>query len=131
VGGDRFAANVVVFPYGIYYGRITPEEASEVIRRTEAREIWLERYRGRSTFPRIVQAAEYFARRESNDISIHGFLDYTSEPLPGGRTRVRFPGGRTVDLELTQSQHKQRLTCSAAEPSPVPEYRLIRYAHET
>jgi hypothetical protein len=131
VGGDRFAANVVVFPYGIYYGRVTPEEAAEVIRSTNAGEVWLERYRGRSIFPRIVQAAEYFERRESNTLTIGAFREFIAETVTPGVTRVRFSNGHCVDVEVSQSAHLQRLTCSAADLSQVPEYRLIRYTQET
>jgi hypothetical protein len=31
VGGDKFAANVICFPYGIYYGRVAVSEVGEII----------------------------------------------------------------------------------------------------
>jgi hypothetical protein len=34
VGGDRFAANVVVAPYGLYYGHVPPAEVLGLVRRT-------------------------------------------------------------------------------------------------
>ena len=37
VGGDRFAGNVVVFPYGIYYGRVGPEDVPDVSYRKPAK----------------------------------------------------------------------------------------------
>ena len=31
VGGDRFAGNVVILPHGLYYGRVTPENAHDLL----------------------------------------------------------------------------------------------------
>jgi hypothetical protein len=31
IGGDRFAANVVCFPHGVYYGRVGPAELVDLI----------------------------------------------------------------------------------------------------
>ena len=32
VGGDRFAANLVAFPHGLYFGRVEPDEGPEIVR---------------------------------------------------------------------------------------------------
>jgi hypothetical protein len=64
IGGDRFAANVVSLPSGVYLGRVPPERAADIVRDLSAGSIDLEHYRGRSCYPTIVQAAELAARRE-------------------------------------------------------------------
>lgn len=64
VGGDRFAANLVALPSGVYLGRVEPEHAVSVVRGLLEDRIDLDTYRGRSCFPTIVQAAEIVARRE-------------------------------------------------------------------
>ena len=65
VGGDRFAGNLVAFPHGLYFGRVEPEEAPEIARGyAEGRIARLPRYRGRSSDPRHVQAAERALRDE-------------------------------------------------------------------
>ena len=59
VGGDRFAANLVAFPHGLYHGRVEPDEGPEIARGyREGRIARLDRYRGRSSDPFHVQAAE-------------------------------------------------------------------------
>lgn len=59
VGGDRFAANLVAFPHGLYFGRLEPEEGPELVAAyAEGRISPLRRYRGRASYRRHVQTAE-------------------------------------------------------------------------
>ena len=47
VGGDRFAGNMVVFPHGLYFGRVEPDEGPGIAHAyAEGRIGSLERYRG-------------------------------------------------------------------------------------
>jgi hypothetical protein len=59
VGGDRFAANVVAFPHGVFLGRVRPADASELASGyADGRIAPLDRFRGRTRDPFDVQAAE-------------------------------------------------------------------------
>ena len=62
IGGDRFAANVVVLPYGLYYGGVTPATAADLVAATERGEVVPDLLRGRSSSPVAVQTAEHHAR---------------------------------------------------------------------
>ncbi len=62
VGGDRFAANVVILPHGLYYGRVTPTTAVAVARRHLEGRVDVESLRGRSCLAPVAQAAQHFAR---------------------------------------------------------------------
>jgi hypothetical protein len=128
VGGDRFAGNVVVFPYGVYYGHVTPEDVPDLIAASERGEIWLKGYRGRCIHPRLVQVAEYFARRESGRLGIE---EFTFVERAAGRVVFRAASdGSLHDVEFrTRSQPLQeRLTCLATAPSDIPQYDLVRYS---
>ena len=46
VGGDRFAANVVSLPHGVYYGRVEPDEAAGLLDELRDGLLALHRYRG-------------------------------------------------------------------------------------
>ena len=61
-GGHRFAANVLVLPTGLQFGRIEPDVASLVVARALSGKIELDRYRGRTCYPPSVQAAERAVR---------------------------------------------------------------------
>ena len=52
LGGHRFAANVVVLPAGLQFGRVDAEEAPYVVARALGGRIELERYRGRTSLRR-------------------------------------------------------------------------------
>lgn len=63
LGGDRFAANMLVAPDGLYYGRLDPETAVTIARARLAGEVELDHLRGRTCYPMPVQAAEIGLRR--------------------------------------------------------------------
>lgn len=63
VGGDRFAANLVVLPSGAYYGRLDPEDAVRVAQAALAGRVTLNPFRGVAGLPEAAQAAECFLRR--------------------------------------------------------------------
>jgi hypothetical protein len=69
-GGHRFAANVLVLPAGLQFGRVKPEEASEIVSRALAGSIELDRYRGRTCLPPAVQAAEQAVRVASGLVRV-------------------------------------------------------------
>lgn len=129
VGGDRFAGNVVVFPYGIYYGRVMPHDVQMLVDKTKLGEIVLRHYRGRSCYPRAVQAAEYFLRRETGLLGIAAvrLASFTAETLTSdfvGADGERF----RVSVRLVPDFFEARLTCSAEEASPIPQYELASLA---
>jgi hypothetical protein len=61
-GGHRFAANVLVLPAGLQFGRVEPEEAPGVVASALGGSIELDRYRGRTCFTSAAQAAERAVR---------------------------------------------------------------------
>lgn len=58
LGGHRFAPNVLVFPQGVLYGRVTLESVDEFLAATEAHDVDFSHLRGRARYPAHVQAAE-------------------------------------------------------------------------
>jgi hypothetical protein len=107
VGGDRFAGNLVVFPHGLMFGRVEPERAAGIIAASGAGRIELERYRGRTSHPMSVQAA---------DIAVRTRLGLDRDgPLVSVRLGV--PAGEaTVEVERHELR-PMRLTCSAGVES--------------
>ncbi|MBW8482465.1 sucrase ferredoxin [Actinomadura parmotrematis] len=80
VGGDRYAANLVCLPRGLYYGDLGKEEAAAASAAYLRGEVLLERYRGRAGLPEPVQAAEHFVRAHSGILGIDAV---TVESLTG------------------------------------------------
>ena len=126
VGGDRFAANVVAFPHGWYFGRVEPEAAPAVARAYREGRVDLDHARGRSCFATDVQAAELFLRRERGLVGVDHIaverIDRVSDetvvvfatPLGGADVRVRRSAAAPA-----------RLTCHADDERSAPEFALV------
>ena len=67
LGGDRFAATMLVLPEGLCYGRVDSTDSAELIRLYLDGRLDNRFLRGRASFPHAVQAAQYFAREASGD----------------------------------------------------------------
>lgn len=115
VGGDRFAANVVVLPEGLYYGRVTVHEAWPLLDEHLNRRLYLARFRGRSSFPMAVQAAEIEIRRVTG---LPGIDDLELEEIErrGEAWAIRFSTvrGESYEVEVVREAGPLTyLTCSA------------------
>jgi hypothetical protein len=135
LGGDRFAGNLVCLPHGLYFGHVAPEEGAAVVAAYRAGEIVLERYRGRSCFPMVVQAAEILVRQQ---LGLRGLDDV----VPAGRRRVA-DGEHEVVLRLPDAGPPlvarvrtapdpvlRALTCRGPESHPAT-YELLSLTEQT
>jgi hypothetical protein len=128
IGGDRFAANAVVLPWGIYYGPVELRDSDLLLESVQRGEIFLSAYRGRSSMARVEQAAETFVRRDRNLLSRDSLHLLTRESLGAERTRVQLQddAGTQYDVLVEQYAVKEALlTCMAKEENPIPQFRLI------
>ena len=90
-GGHRFAANVLVLPSGVQLGRLSAEEAPDVVARALAGRIDLDRFRGRTMYSPTAQAADIVVRREHG---LHGIDDLQLVGVDGETVRFRDSSGR-------------------------------------
>lgn len=119
VGGDRFAANVVCLPTGVYFGRVPPGSAAAIIRDHDAGLLALDHYRGRSWYPPLVQAAEVLARLELGERRL-GELAVRSWSVEGDRAAVQLASGDgTVTAEVSRRPGAAvALTCAPTASRP-------------
>jgi hypothetical protein len=128
VGGDRFAANVVALPHGVYYGRMTPDDAAVVARRHVEGRLTLPVFRGRSCFAPAVQAAQHFARHELAVDEIEALPPAGSRQVATAETEVTLrhrDGVVTVVVRESESEPVPRPTCGAAIASRMREWELV------
>jgi hypothetical protein len=115
VGGDRFAANVVSLPRGIYYGRVPPDGAARIVADDRDGLVDLDCYRGRSCYPPLVQAAEWFARSRLGDRRADGIGVLSLEPVGDGEWIVHLQqrGGPAVTAHVHRGRTDsvEQLTC--------------------
>lgn len=126
IGGDRFAANLVCFPHGIYYGRVTPDNVVELMSAYARGDISLDHYRGRCCYRFAIQAAEYFLRRQTNLVGVDD-VTFSDSSVTDGRVTASFlAGGRAAEIEIRVTDGPaHHLTCEAARSLPVPRYDLV------
>ena len=131
VGGDRFAGNVVVLPHGLYYGRVDPEDVDELLAAHATGSILLDRFRGRSSYPFPVQAAEQAIRESTGLVGIDDLVFLGSRRVGDGVTRARFEAlGATVhevDVVGTLDDEPEYLTCGSEEPRRARRCRVVRH----
>ncbi|MEZ0072612.1 sucrase ferredoxin [Planotetraspora sp. GP83] len=72
VGGDRYAANLVCLPHGLYYGSMSQAAAIAAANAYRHGEVVLDRFRGRAGIPEPLQAAEHFVRSHTGELSVGG-----------------------------------------------------------
>jgi hypothetical protein len=131
VGGDRFAANVLWFPYGLYYGHVSSEDVHPLLDACLERKVHLKNLRGRSCHLRQAQAGEYFVRMKSGVMGVAQLNLLDAERLSPDRWRTRFSeSGRTYSVEMrcVESHSKEYLSCRADEPRSVTQYELVDYS---
>ncbi|NLV55479.1 MAG: sucrase ferredoxin [Acidimicrobiales bacterium] len=124
IGGDRFAANIVVLPDGLYYGRMEPTDAERLLDAHAVGEIALPWYRGRSTLRFAEQAAEHAVRER---YGIVGVDDVVVVPGEGhSRIRVEARGLPPVEVHLrrTVALSAEPLTCHGSPQQQVPTYTV-------
>lgn len=134
VGGDRFAANVVILPEGLYYGRVEPNAVEALLEQHTRRRLALDNYRGRSSLSFAEQAAEYFVRQEHGIDDIDAVIGVRRD-AERGEYLVDVAGGEandgagahrfTVSLRRTMSPSPTPLTCKGIDGLDYPTYRLL------
>jgi hypothetical protein len=127
IGGDRFAANVVCFPHGLYYGRVQPHNVVRLMNDYAQATLSLEHFRGRCIHPFPVQAAEYFARRaiDNTEIDALSVLRFNRTADEVAVTIAMRNGGRVEVLMRISQMGDYQLTCRAERTNLIPRYDLV------
>ncbi|MBF4768735.1 sucrase ferredoxin [Nocardioides agariphilus] len=129
IGGDRFAGNALVLPYGLYLGRLGPESAVAAARDVLGGRLPLDVLRGRSSLSMPAQAAEIVLRRHLG-VTEMAALRVLGIRRDGAVTTVDLAvadGRWTVAVRTTQGDDAQ-LTCSARRLNPVPVHEIVDLA---
>ena len=123
LGGDRFAANVLVLPHGFYYGQV-PGDGAELVAAHERGQVALPWLRGRAGVPPAGQAAQQHARGElgSSASTTCRSRDVHAVTAPGREVErwtvtMAGPEGDVVaTVESRPSGVAANLTCRATHP---------------
>ncbi|WP_081788293.1 sucrase ferredoxin [Candidatus Blastococcus massiliensis] len=132
LGGDRFAANVVVLPHGFYYGQV-PGDGGLVVAAHERNQVALAWLRGRAGLSAPAQAAQHGAREELGRLGVDDLAPVATtrlpDPAPGVErwevTLADPEGPVIVVVESRPSPEAVHLTCSAARPGRVRTWHRL------
>jgi hypothetical protein len=131
VGGDRFAANLLVLPHGLYFGRLRADTARGVARLLAAGELDLDHLRGRSGLGTPLQAAEVALRRYTDERRVDAVRFVSRRVAEGqagaGQTTALFDiDGRRYAVAVTSRRGPdlEKLTCSALRENPVVRHEV-------
>jgi hypothetical protein len=127
IGGDRFAANVLVLPEGLYYGRVSAAAAPALAETHLAGHLDLDLLRGRSGLGFPVQVAEVAVRRVVGETRTHAVrLLGTTRDQDDVTARLDV-AGTTYDVVVRRSRTEQEhlLTCRARRAETAPTYDVL------
>jgi len=125
VGGDRFAANVLVLPLGLLYGRVVESLAEPLVNLTERGEVLGQNLRGRVGFSPESQAAMSLVHRELPGLSVTDVRFIGSDRRSAESTAVRLTvqGAAVEVLVRVEQSSTQWLTCQTEHPSRAKVYQ--------
>ena len=125
LGGDRFAATMLVLPAGLCYGRVDSTDAAELVRLYLDGRLDNRFLRGRTSLPHAVQAAQYFAREQYGEDRIEAFSPID---VQHGDNRIRVllaAAPRPLEVVLAEEMTDPlQSTCSASMTGRVRTYVL-------
>ncbi len=124
IGGDRFAANVLVLPTGVLYGRVDADDAERLVAAAEAGLVLGDRLRGRVGLPPEAQAAiaAVLAERPGTplDAVTAGPVRAAGADDVGVRIRV---AAEEFDVAVRRVHaDPEWLTCQSAAPGRATDY---------
>jgi (2Fe-2S) ferredoxin len=126
-GGHRFAANMAMFPHGLFYGQVEPTEAATIIDSYRDGRIVLDGFRGRSAFDDVTQAADYLVRRQDSFTGIDDLVPNGATELAPDRYEVSFDGPEgpiVVKLEVRDGPMRPE-SCNKPKLTAVKLYRQL------
>lgn len=126
IGGDRFAANLVVLPHGFYYGHLPASEAVALARAHDDGFVESRWLRGRSSIPAAVQVAQHHARLATGERGVDAFVPRGVESAGPQEWRVRL-GDPDIVLRVREQVREvgRPLTCAAVAPGRVRSFELV------
>jgi hypothetical protein len=123
IGGHRFAATMLAFPYGLAFGRVPAARGPDIVAALERGEIVLEHLRGRAGDPWAAQAADVLVRRR---LGLRGLDALAVEAVDDAVVTLRASDGSRLRATVARREDPRPRPISCGdEPETVPEYELL------
>jgi hypothetical protein len=129
MGGHRFAANVLLLPHGLLYGRVDPENALAILAAYQQGHMVLPSLRGRTCYPPVAQAAEILLRQEIVETSLNALRLLDVHEIPPLAWQVDFISQKTSDIYHCMVQEEELAervfeSCTLDKSTPITHYHI-------
>ncbi|MGV9826307.1 sucrase ferredoxin [Gordonia sp. NPDC003429] len=126
LGGDRFAATMLIMPHGLSYGRVdTVADPATLVADYLAGRVNDSRLRGRTSLAPAVQAAQHFARERFGDNRLDAYPPLEMDSRDGRVVVVLETSGQPVEVIVDEVMSEPLLsTCAARIPGAVRQFSL-------
>ncbi len=129
IGGDRFAANAVLMPFGVYYGRVGVEDVHTIVQRTALGKIHPTNYRGLCRLSFFEQTVEWNLRQHLLNYNIHFPIKFLKKETTASMKTVEIEtenyGVFKMVLQRNEIEYPHLLTCTSHALEKVVKYILI------
>jgi len=130
LGGHRFAANILILPGGIYYGRINKENYEKIRNSYFNNNLEVNLLRGRCFYHPDVQAAEYYFRSELKYSSLSNLNLISCSTTAKGVVNVCFENknlNKVFEVLMEKDNKALQLfaSCKDKDKKFITQYNLI------
>ncbi len=130
IGGHNKAPNMLLFPYGVEYGRATPAEAVQLTSEFSNGRVELAHLRGRVCYPIQVQAAAHFWREETGVLDLPGMEVVAVEAVGEDEWRVAIRGldesePRWIGVRREESEEVIQISCEPGKDRPIESFHRV------
>ncbi|HEX4012713.1 MAG TPA: sucrase ferredoxin [Candidatus Cybelea sp.] len=128
LGGDRFAANLLILPTGELYGRVPAQLAPQLAELADAGELFPPLLRGRIGLAPVAQAALAFAHQQLRVAQRDALAVNSVRWLENDRAEVEIVHQQRTSIVTVETavSGAAQLTCRGPENARAREYRAVR-----
>lgn len=126
LGGDRFAATMLILPEGLCYGRVDSTDSAELVRLYLDGRLDNRFLRGRTSLPHAAQAAQYFAREVLSEDRIDALFPQFVEHKEHRIHVVLSTESGPLEVVLAEKMSEPLFSmCRASVAGPVRTFALL------
>jgi len=134
LGGHRFAANILMLPEGLYFGRVNSESFIHIKNEYSNNKIYLDSLRGKCYYKKEIQASEYYLRSKLEFYGLNNIKLVSSFNKNSNITVTVFENTLdqkqyTIVLEKNQRALENFASCKDKNKKFLPQFNLLEITY--
>lgn len=122
IGGHRFAATMIAFPHGTYYGHLDAGEAPALLQAEQNGAMLLSKVRGRACYPKPTQAADVKLREQLSLTQYNALRHVETVETADNAWRVTFADAANTHHTVAVTKHESDFTVYASTGNETPDH---------